>query len=1161
MYELVRLSFHNWYAFEARDLDVNGMIAVIGPSGAGKSAILDGIQVVITGDNHNFIDLNPSAGEKSDRTVLSYCLGQISDFERGEPRRERTETILALTFRNKETGVPIAIGVLLQADHGERTETVRARFVARNYEFSFSDFIERDADGDEIIVSHDDVIDRLKRRCGKELTLHTVATQFVAEFLTAMRPRSSPEARIFLRSFNNAVLAREIKDPTDFVRRFVLEAEPLNVERIRSSIDTWRSLEKRAQALESELRTIRAVRARFATWARQALQSQTEEYVAISAERMRYEFEISDLEKQKARADEERARLERLIANHSAAVEEYRNEVLRKRTMRAESAEGAKIRTIEVEEREAGNDKARAEQTFGNILQDLTAISQFATLGSFIPIRYHAAIDAASQIVGNAKGKPLDRLGADIETLAAEARNASSILEARDALTQQRNARVEEVAALGRTIAELEQSLGSAGDGRGSMLSAHVRQLMDDLAMRGIQCIALPDAVEILDDSWAVALEMLLGPNREALIVPEAQVEQAFEYLWRNRARWHGCRIINTRKTRSAGGYARTLPANSIAQIVKTDDPDVRTFIDTQIGRYVCADSERDLDGHERAVMRNGKTSSGLALRVYRDVSPILGRTAQVAAVAAARDRLATLAVQLKQKSDERSLLDAGISRLTTLAAAGDIEPRLRQASEEIRRSDMRLKALAKDRENVEDRNGEALRKDIELLEQQCKSYVDELAELREADRKQILAADGAAIRIAERQEAVTKAKLLEQNLQDQQSTERNARLVAFAEAEELTIEAAKNKLLVETFQKRGEEKRYLAERRELAKASADELGRAAKENAARALNSFGEYVRQWIEGPSPLPEDADHAEHCFWCATREHRLEEHELRPHRERVVEARREFEAALKEDLLAKMSDRFEKVATQLDTLNRRLAGYTFVGRRYSFKRSVAVDFKPLYDLVRRVIGNQEASFAALTEQGAIADDEMKGAMAQVEEIVTREQDTKRLEDYRNYFEFELFLENQAGEQQAFSKLVGLLSGGQRQAPYYVAIAASMVSVYFPRGPREENADGMGLVAFDEAFNKLDIGNTQNLIKLYRDLGLQLVIAAPEVHRATFLECVDCIISVTRMHNTDEVSVDAERIGPRARAEMAAANPEHLGVDWFRTAIAQMPDKAAE
>src|SRR5882724_13333533 len=360
MYELIRLSFHNWYVFEVLDLDVAGMIAVIGPTGAGKSAILDGIQVVVAGNNHNFIDLNPSAGERSDRTVLGYCLGQISDFDRGEPRRERGETILALTFRNKENNAPVTIGLLLHADRSERAETVRGRFVARGYAFSFADFIERDGDGDEFVVSLDDVIERLKRKCGKNITFHPGSTQFVAEYLAAMRPRSSPEARLFLRSFNNAVLAREIRDPTDFVRRFVLEADPLNVERIRSSIETWRSMEKRAEALEMEIRAVRLIRSRFATWARQIIQAQTEEYITHAAEQMRLEFEIRELKREKEGAEEESASLIRLIASHNAAVAEKRDEVLRKRTLLSEGEGAAKLRTIEVEERVANDDKSRA---------------------------------------------------------------------------------------------------------------------------------------------------------------------------------------------------------------------------------------------------------------------------------------------------------------------------------------------------------------------------------------------------------------------------------------------------------------------------------------------------------------------------------------------------------------------------------------------------------------------------------------------------------------------------------------------------------------------------------------------------------------------------------------------------------------------------------
>jgi hypothetical protein len=86
--------------------------------------------------------------------------------------------------------------------------------------------------------------------------------------------------------------------------------------------------------------------------------------------------------------------------------------------------------------------------------------------------------------------------------------------------------------------------------------------------------------------------------------------------------------------------------------------------------------------------------------------------------------------------------------------------------------------------------------------------------------------------------------------------------------------------------------------------------------------------VRQWLEGQSPLPENADHADHCFWCATRERRLEGG---PSRKNVRPIR--------------------EGSHQLDILNRRLSGYSFVGKRNSFKHSVSPDFKPLYDLVLR------------------------------------------------------------------------------------------------------------------------------------------------------------------------------------------------------------------
>jgi hypothetical protein len=303
----------------------------------------------------------------------------------------------------------------------------------------------------------------------------------------------------------------------------------------------------------------------------------------------------------------------------------------------------------------------------------------------------------------------------------------------------------------------------------------------------------------------------------------------------------------------------------------------------------------------------------------------------------------------------------------------------------------------------VEDPKSQALRQEIQRIEKETERYDKELEEFRGKERASSSRATSAADRITEREQSAERALQASGAVEREQATDRMTKLVTFAEAEEFTIKEAQTTLDVLLFQKRGEELKFLAERRDQAKQTADEYARLALGNGTRALRDFGEYVREYIQGPSPLPDDAGHAEHCFWCAAREQRLEEHELRPHREKVIQARHEFEAALKEDLLAKMSDRFEKIKTQLDILNKRLSAYSFVGQKYSFKRYISPDFKPLYDLVKRIIGSQDASFAALADKASTADDEMKRAMAQVEEIVTRDQDTRRLEDYRNYFEF--------------------------------------------------------------------------------------------------------------------------------------------------------------
>ena len=92
-------------------------------------------------------------------------------------------------------------------------------------------------------------------------------------------------------------------------------------------------------------------------------------------------------------------------------------------------------------------------------------------------------------------------------------------------------------------------------------------------------------------------------------------------------------------------------------------------------------------------------------------------------------------------------------------------------------------------------------------------------------------------------------------------------------------------------------------------------------------------------------------------------------------------------------------------------------------------------------------------------------------------------------------------------------------------------------------------MGLALFDEAFNKIDVANTQQIIKYFESCGLQLLIAAPEAQRPTFLESIDTIVNVNRQQGTDVVYVETEHIGPAAKSALTDANPATQEFEAFK------------
>ncbi len=1140
MYELARISLHNWYLFEGIDLEIAGTTAVIGATGSGKSALLDAIQVVLSGNHRSAVRLNAAAGERNDRRVKGYCLGAVADVNNGAPLRKRAETTIALTFRDTDTGHEVAIGLLMDADEDEPVEDVRSRFVLEGHGFSIKDHITTDEDGEMHVVSHQTMVERL-RQLGRKLTFHTVRRSYVGTYLAAMRPGAPPDPDRVLQTLRNALAIREFSDPTDFVRRFVLERHDVEITRARSSISVWRELEAESLRLATMEREIGAVRGRYQTWLGHYFDEVAHHYTAARAERRRRELDIARQQKLIANATTRIETADRVIARNEEITRDLQDEIISKRTLLSASAEGARALIVKTEIEAAEARRRTAESTLGAILRLYRGASDLGRITANLPVSLHKAVrDAAA--FATLTASPESRIWrTSLGEAATLAQSIISLARAAEPVQAQIEAKLVERERLRRDLAPLAERMTAAGES-GALLA---RQTVDFIALlkaQGIDARALPDVVEVSDPSWAMALEALLGPFREALIVPAAQVQQAFDLLYKRRNELYGCRLVNTR--RLGEGVAK-LPAQSIAAIAVTDDAEARAFIDRQVGRFVRVEAEAELHDHPHAILRNGKTTSGLGLQVHRDQTPILGKTARAQGIEEAREQHRLMTAELKALEGELALLQAALRLLQSLETAPAPEAFVR-AAEDLDHAEGELARLQRARTAVESEDSLALRREIAELEA-------EIAARREEQRDEQAARNDAL-----RQLSIAEREVEEHGRETarlQASEDEDARLMA-AENVPLVLARLGRADLLEQAAGRIEHVvdfstsdalKALAELRIAADrqwAETRRLQETTRRHLTRDLNAYCDtHLGAW-----PLPGESTEIQEFLWAEQEHRRLVDHVLRPHQERVRIARSAMEEAIKEDLLTKLSERFQSATRAIDTLNARLGRREFVGQRYSFRHTITPRLKPIYDLVRMVAQNPDKGLLAAAEAGV--DAAISKAMAEIETLLSEEQDVAYFEDYRNYFEYDLYISNGRDAPAPISKTIGFLSGGQREAPGYVSIAASMVATYYPKG-RAGDGEGMGLVLMDEAFAKLDIPNTQRIIDLYRALHLQILIAAPESKRGTFMEAVDTIINIDRVRATNHLHVDVEQIGPAARAAMAAANPEHRGVEAFRQA----------
>jgi chromosome segregation ATPase len=559
MYNLIKLSLHNWYVIDAQDIPIFKNTAIIGQTGAGKSSILDAIQTIISGNNRNIIELNAAAGEKRGRTVKDYILGKVSDFNEGKPRRDNCESTIVMTMYDESKNKFLCLGLMFQAS--EETNEKTKRFIIEDYDFSIEDFISKD----ETVLSHKEIISIIEKD-NYNIEFYSNSIKFVSAYLEKVRPVLTPNPKHFLRSFSNTLQAKEISNPTEFVRKFVLEPIDLNITGIRKSIQNWKELSQEVENIETKIIEISEI------------YNDYQKAFKFSIENLLYKEE----------------NLKKKINQENSSILNFENILLD-----AES----ELDLLKKEKNELKSKLSNTQFNHNSIDLKNNINTLKNNLSFLLPSFSKEEMDFISKIGFNFNPNLIEK---------------NSYNQLKD-LNELLNNSIEESYKEEKEIKsklEYNNNLLDSYKNNESIYSKHTKQFMELLDVNNIYYINVIDTISIINNKWSDALEILLGLNKEAFLFKnDSNEKKAFNILEKYKSNLFKVRIISNIKLDNLTEVE--VSKHSISNFLEYENKQIEKFIKHQIGYFIATEKYEDLNKLKYAIMPSGKSTSGLIKRVH----------------------------------------------------------------------------------------------------------------------------------------------------------------------------------------------------------------------------------------------------------------------------------------------------------------------------------------------------------------------------------------------------------------------------------------------------------------------------------------------------------------------------------------------------------------
>ncbi len=1128
---LQRITLVNWYLFRAEDLEINGRsVLITGRNGAGKSTILDAVQTILAGANERDLSYNAISndGAAVTRSLQSYCLGEVGENDGGDEAiatraRTQSNTYISLTWHDRN-GDPYSFGCGFYARKDSR-KVDKHFFVIKGYSLSSDDYMVDDT----TVMPWKDFERRLGTIDG-EVYICSNSSEFrtrCCERMSAVGANQAISPDVLFRTLKKGLQFRQQKNVTEFIRDYILPEREIDVISIENDYKQYVSIREEIEEARDRLDGYKRVINQLEKHQEKIKKSINYDWVTAelgvseidlkierATEKVKHlEDQLNGLEDDKSKVEsslpkaemaKENALLKLNNSDLSARIEKLNNDIYRNREqLEKDSISIRKLRdsvvAVEALELRGLDDDIKSDIKLG--INKLRATTNFE-----------------AETLMDKWPRDLDNLQSTINTMLDISETSSSLDRHLKSVERSYDIVTKELAEITDICRKLESGQAS--------LQKPSEQMIKILEEEGIKTAPLCDLVEVTDSEWQWGIERFLGVwNREALLIMDGDEvadpslhEKALKIYRQAKNRNKFLRSVKILNPQKISPPRKTIEADTAAALVTSDNEVALNFLQRILVDVKLRETESELQKADRAITKDGMTAGNGAISGGNRIEfVLLGKKAR-------KDQVESLLRRINDLVDDESKLNTTKSQVKMVSDAlrAGIDLASSEGDNTIKDYKSTIALTAQIEEDK--KTSEALSRDEKQAELQ--SAFDRCNNIYNGLIKQ---ANILARRVGEvgAECSIEKERLpyLNKDLEDSVTKRREV------ESDPLYDSDLARGLLEKLEDANTNNQDNLAELAEKKSAQLRNQSESSKTEANTELVQLCE--RHDIENKEALIALPVLAQ-LKKCKDNAEIIKESEIIIYEQDAKDCQKNMLNHFRSGVVSKLQDSLTQLDITMRELNNALKGLRFNNFEFSFihKKVETPALCSVYDYTTTV--NHDYSDNGLFDEGHTHEG------IQVIENAISDNRLAEIADYRNFFTYDIAAEDtRTGISRTYSELLGTGSEGEKQSPFYVALAASFVNAYkLTRYGSQGVAGGAALALFDEAMSKMDGVNTSAALRFFSSLGLQIIMAAPPETAVKVGTNIPTTMRVTR--NAGTVFIDESEGTPEAKKLLESDDP---------------------